>query len=237
MEVIPNRSFSSLYIILDCIFLLILLTHFIRTKRHIPLIVGLLGGLLYFLVDFGGFYLLLGTREVHGANTFWFLLWLSMSYGFTNMTWMWLWFDEKENRFEWSTLIAVAWFSVAIITAGLGDSWNHITIKRGTGSYHWIMAAFLIVGYTYLILKNLRQKSPMNKAINGETKEVIDIKSIFFIGLLVQFTWEAILYITGIRRAGIHTLIIDSLLETNMGAPYMYLIYKAVRKKWPLKTA
>ncbi len=235
MEVIPNRCFSSLYIMLDCLFLLVLLTHFIRTKRYIPLIVGLLGGLLYFIVDFGGFYLLLGTREVNGANTFWFLLWLSMSYGFTNMTWMWLWFDEKENRFEWSALIAVAWFSLAIITAGLGSSWSQITIKRGTGGYHWIMAVFLVFGYGLLILKNLSQKSSVSRASQNSKNEVIDIKSIFLIGLLVQFTWEAILYITGIRRAGIHTLVIDSLLETNMGAPYMYLIYVAVRKKWPRK--
>ncbi len=232
MEIIPNRVFSSLYIILDCIFLTVLLIHFIRTKRYIPLIVGLLGGVLYFLVDFGGFYLILGTREVVGANTALFLFWLSMSYGFTNMTWMWLWFDEKENRLEWSALIATAWFSIAIITAGLGDNWPQITMKRGTLSYHWIMALFLVIGYTILILKNLSTKSKVGKYKEVQT---IDIKSIFFIGILIQFTWETILYLTGIRRAGIQTLIINSLLETNLGAPYMYLIYLAVRKKWPRK--
>ncbi len=221
MNIIPNRSFNGLYIILDICFLICLILYMIRTKRYVPLLVGFLGGLLYFLVDFGGFYLLLGTRQVNGANTFWFLLWLSMSYGFTNMAWMWLWFAEKENRFEWSALIIIAWFSIAVITAGLGKSFAHITMSRGTGGYHWIMAVFLICGYGFLLFKNLSVKNISNK---------IDIKSIFIIGLLVQFSWEAVLFITGIRQAGIHTLVVNSLLETNMGSPYMYLIYSAVHK-------
>lgn len=221
--VVPNRVFNSLYIVLDSFFLLTLAFYFIKSKRFIPLLVGLLGGLLYFIVDYGGFYLILGTRVVNGAHPFYFLLWLSMSYGFTNMAWMWLWFAEKENRLEWSTLIIAAWFSIAIITAGLGGSWREISIQRGTGGYHWIMGVFLLVGYGYIIMKNLSARSNTEKA---------DIKSILCIGLLVQFAWEAVLYITGIRQAGIQTLIINSLLETNMGAPYMYLIYTAVRKRF-----
>lgn len=50
-------------------------------KKYLALLFGLGGGLLYFLVDYGGFYLLLHTRTVEGADPFWFLLWLSMSYG------------------------------------------------------------------------------------------------------------------------------------------------------------
>lgn len=217
--IIPNRVFNSLYIALDSFFLLGLAVYFITSKRFIPLLVGFLGGLLYFIVDYGGFYLLLGTRIVNGADPFYFLLWLSMSYGFTNMAWMWLWFAEKENRFEWSTLIITAWFSIAIMTTGLGTTWAEISIQRGTGGYHWIMAIFLLGGYGYLFIKNLSAKN---------SKERIDIKSILVIGLLVQFAWEAVLYVTGIRQAGLQTLVINSLLETNLGAPYMYLIYRAV---------
>jgi len=100
MELIPNRSLSSLYVFLDCTFLVLLAFYFLKSKRYIPLLVGILGGLLYFVVDYGGFYWLLETRKVVGANPFWFLLWLSMSYGFTNMAWMWLWFAEPKNRLE-----------------------------------------------------------------------------------------------------------------------------------------
>lgn len=218
--IIPNRTLSSLYVILDTFFLLGFALYFIKTRRYIPLLVGLLGGVLYFLVDYGGFYLLLGTRKVVGANPFWFLLWLSMSYGFTNMVWMWLWFAEPKNRLEYSLLIIVWWFSAAVISNGLGTHFSTITIERGTGGYHWIMAVFLFLGYAFLILKNL----------NTKDEQKYPILSILAIGLLVQFAWETVLLITGIRNAGIRTLIVNSLMETNLGAPYMYLIYQAINK-------
>lgn len=221
MELMPNRSLNGLYIFLDCIFLVLLAFYFVKTKRYVPLLVGVLGGLLYFLADYGGFYLLLGTRKVVGANPFWFLLWLSMSYGFTNMVWMWLWFAELENRLEFSLLIIVWWFSVAVISNGAGAAFPVISIERGTGGYHWIMAVLLFIGYAILIFKNLQTKQPTER---------MPLLSILAIGLLVQFAWEAVLLITGIRSAGIRTLIVDSLMETNLGAPYLYLIYTAVSK-------
>ena len=36
----------------------------IATKRYMAVIAGLIGGIIYFAVDYGIFYLLLGTREV-----------------------------------------------------------------------------------------------------------------------------------------------------------------------------
>ena len=221
MELTPNRTFSSFYIILDSIFLIVIAIYLIRTKRYVPFLVGILGGLLYFVVDYGIFYALLHTRKVFGANPFFFLLWLSMSYGFTNMAWMWLWFSEKENRREWSYLIIIAWFSIALISSGLGNSWKIISIERGTLSYHWVMAVFLIVGYSILLFYNLSVKEQSKKH---------DIKSILLIGILTQLGWEAVLFITGIRRAGLTTLVVNSLLETNMGSPFIYLIYCAYKK-------
>lgn len=220
--IVPNRTLNGLYIILDCMFLLAFAFYFIKTKRYIPLLVGILGGLLYFIVDYGGFNLLAQSRKVEGASTFWFLLWLSMSYGFTNMVWMWLWFAEEKNRLEYSLLIIVWWFSVAVISNALGTHFPTISIQRGTGAYHWIMAVFLFIGYALLIFKNLTASSEAEKA---------PLLQILSIGLLVQFSWEAILFITGIRNAGLHTLIINSLMETNLGAPFLYLIYKKFAQK------
>ncbi len=87
-EVIAARTMNGLYIVFDIIFLCILMGILLWTKRYQAAIVGLLGGVLYFLVDYGIFYLALGTRVVTGADPFWFLLWLSMSYGFTNFVWI-----------------------------------------------------------------------------------------------------------------------------------------------------
>lgn len=88
MEVIAARSMNALYMYLDFAFLLFLGATLVYTKRYLAIIVGLLAGVLYFIVDYGYFYLYLGTRSVEGADPFWFLLWLSMSYGFTNFVWI-----------------------------------------------------------------------------------------------------------------------------------------------------
>ena len=72
-EVIAARTMNSLYIWLDIAYLMMLLGVLLWTKRRQAVIAGLIGGALYFAVDYGMFYLLLGTRQVVGADPFWFL--------------------------------------------------------------------------------------------------------------------------------------------------------------------
>ena len=156
MEVIPSRDLNLLYILLDIGFLLILAGALLWCRKYLAALFGLFGGLLYFLVDYGGFYLLLGTREVSGADPFWFLLWLSMSYGFTNFVWIWLWLDRDGHALEWSVLIVAGWLAVALLSQNFGGGFARIVISRGTGSYHGIMALLLFVGYAILCLHNVR---------------------------------------------------------------------------------
>ena len=89
--IVPTRNLNLLYILLDCAFLLVLLGLLLWKKRYSTVLFALFGGILYTVVDFGGFYLLSHSRTVlingvvqDAAGTFWVLLWMSMSYGFTN---------------------------------------------------------------------------------------------------------------------------------------------------------
>ncbi len=59
------------------------------------------------------------------------------------------------------------------------------------------------------------------------------------VGTLVQFGWEAGLLLGGIRSAGfetmgakLQTLVVNSLLETNLGMPYAYCIFVAYSAKF-----
>ena len=191
----------------------------VYTKRRLALIAGLLGGVLYFLVDYGIFYMLLGTRSVEGASTFWLLLWLSMSYGFTNFVWIWLWLDRDGHTLGWSVLIVAGWLCTALLNKSYGAAFGEISISRGTSGYHGVMALLLFVGYAILIIKNIKHGANIN------------LLWILSIGILVQFSWEAVLLVTGIRSIKTMPIIIDSLIETNMGLPYIYLIHKAVTRK------
>ncbi len=213
MEIIPSRSFNSLYIWLDIAFLVFLAVMLWISGRRKATIFGLVGGVLYFLVDYGIFYLWLHERVVVGAPTAPFLLWLSMSYGFTNVAWIWLMLDRDVRWKEWTVLIVCAWICNPLISQNFGSSFGMISISRGTGSYHGAMAAILLVGYALLCVLNIRYNAN------------IPILRLLLIGIAVQFGWEFSLLVTGIRTWNIQTLVVNSLVETNLGMPYIYFIH------------
>ena len=220
MEIIPSRTFNYLYIYLDIAFLIILAIILLFNKRYLALIFGLCGALLYFAVDYGIFYGALGTRTVTGASTFWLLLWLSTSYGFTNFAWIWLWLDRDKRTLEWSLLIVMGWLATALLSQNFAGSAT-VEISRGTTSYHGVMALIMFVTYAYLFVDNIRNKEKKH-----------NILWILAIGIIVQFAWEAVLLITGIRNLGAMPLIVNSLLETNMGLPLIYLIHRKTAMRY-----
>ena len=220
MDITVERTFSSLYIALDIIWLLAFAGILLFFKRRMAVIVGLLAGLVYFLVDYGIFYKLLDTRWVNGADPFWFLLWLSMSYGFTNFAWIWLLLDGDNHAVEWSLLPILGWVTIGQLSHNYGAGFTEISIGRGTGSYHGMMALILCIGYLIILFNNLRGK------------ERVRIIWLMGIGIGVQFAWEASLLINGIRPALWQPIVVNSLIETNLGLPYIYYIHKRVTRRW-----
>jgi len=220
MDFTVARTFNSLYITLDIIWLFIFLGSLLYFKRRLAVIVGILAGVLYFLVDYGIFYKLLDTRLIEGANPFWFLLWLSMSYGFTNFAWIWLLLDGDGHAVEWSLLPILGWVTIGQLSHNFGSGFAQIHISRGTGSYHGIMALILLFGYLFIIYKNMKGK------------ERINIIWLMTIGIGVQLAWEASLLINGIRPPLWQPILVNSLIETNLGIPYTYYIHKKITRRW-----
>ena len=134
--------------------------------------------------------------------------------------------SRDRHLFEWSFLILLWWFVCPQLTKTFApDGMANIVIQRTTGEYHGYMALILLVGYLGLIVWNLRVP---------DRRERVNIPWLLAIGILVQFGWEAGLLIGGIRSAGFATLgeklrplIVNSLLETNLGMPYIYLVFTA----------
>ena len=105
-----------------------------------------------------------------------------------------------------------------------------IVIQRTTGAYHGYMALILFVSYLGAIVYDLRQQ---------QKEQRINLPWLLSIGVLVQFGWEAALLLWGIRSAGfatagekLHTLVVNSLLETNLGMPYVYGLYIAYSRRF-----
>ena len=230
-EVIARRQFSPGYIGFDIAFLLVFAGLLLWRKKYMTVLIGVLFGFVYMAVDYGIFHLLTHSRTIsEGYSLFWVLLWMSMSYGFTNFTWIWLCLSKDEHLPEWSLLILSWWFCCPLLTQTFAPDAAPIIIQRTTGAYHGYMALILFVGYLGVIIYNLRQR---------DREKRVNIPWILAIGILVQFGWEAGLLLGGIRSAGfasfgdkLHTLIINSLLETNLGMPYVYFIFAAYSAKF-----
>ena len=94
-EVVAQRQFDPLYIWLDIGFLCLFAGLLLWKKKYATVLVGLFFGAVYMIVDYGVFHLLCRSRTIsEGHSLFWVLLWMSVSYGFTNFTWIWLWISK-----------------------------------------------------------------------------------------------------------------------------------------------
>lgn len=229
MELIVRRQFVPAYIALDTVFLLVLAGLLLWKKRRMAALVGGIMGVVYFIVDYGVFHLICHSRSIEGGSLFWTLLWMSMSYGFTNFAWIWLALDKDEYLIEWSLLILCWWFCCPMLAQLIGFGQMPIVIQRTTGAYHGWMAAILFVGYLLAVVRNLGE---------SDRKCRIDLLRLLAIGIAAQFAWEAALLLGGIRSAGLdfaeklRPLIVNSLLETNLGMPYVYLIFVALTRRF-----
>ena len=227
-EIIAQRVFNPLYILIDSIFLVGLMALLIVKRKYLTAIFGLFGGILYFVVDYGIFHAALHTRSIEGGSMFGVLLWMSMSYGITNFVWIWLWSARDEHKFEWTLLILVWWF-VAPMLANAAPDLQPIKIQRTTGAYHWVMALILVVGYFAAIIYNLLQKDKSKR---------FPIFWMLLIGVSVQLGWEAGLLLGGIRSAEfgvlqkLTTLVVNSLFETNLGIVPIYCIYALITSRF-----
>jgi hypothetical protein len=222
-EIVATRSFNFLYVWLDLAWLAGFAGILAGFRRWQALLAGLAGGVIYFAVDYGVFYLALGTRSVAGGSPFWVLLWLSFSYGLTNFAWIWLLLDREGNGLEWSLLIVSAWMAVALLAQNFGSRLPAIVTSRGTGAYHGVMALVLFAGYAWLVVRNLR--------LGPGAPRRAGLGRLLAIGIGVQLAWEAVLLVSGIRPDGWKALAVNSLVETNLGLPYLYLIHGALSRR------
>lgn len=232
-QITPTRTLNLAYIVLDSIFILFLLVLLILKKKYLTCIFSIAGGLLYLLVDYGMFYELAHSREIYilvdnnwilqgKLNTFLILTWMSLSYGITNFAFIWLALKKDKHLKEFTCLIFGWWIACPSLSY-FGGSPTIMTL-RTTNEYHWIMSLILVIGYGIYILYSL-----------FTNKRLKDLLILNVIGISVQFGWEFALLINGIRPwndISLRTLLVNSLIETNLGMPYIYGIYILITRRW-----
>lgn len=126
-DVIARREFMPTYIRLDVAFLIGFAALLVWRRKYMTLLVGLVMGGVYFAVDYGAFNLLTHSRSISGGSMFWVLLWMSVSYGFTNFSWLWLWLSRDRHLAEWSMLILV-W--VVLLPVDVADVYGPVRVRH-----------------------------------------------------------------------------------------------------------
>lgn len=230
-EIVPARQLNLLYIILDTIFLVLLVAILVIKKKKSALGMFAIGGIVYFIVDYVFFYHVSHSRTVmvNGENAnevvyFFYLLWHEISSGGTNIALIWLLIDKDEDA-PMITFMTVLWWFILPAIAEMGGTRN-IEVARTTNAYHGPMAIILIISYLGVIIYNIFVKK----------EKRINVFFLFIVGFLIQFAWESAFLLYGIRTVdenSLSTLLIDSLIETNLGMPFIYLLNRLFRTKYP----
>lgn len=225
-NIIPSRNLNIEFIIVDLIMMMGFIVILLIKKQKVTLIFALTGGVIYFIVDYFFFYLLSNSRKVfingieaNQLNYFLYLLWHELSSGISNFGFIFIALSCKK---DWKTYLfyIILWWFVPASFSMINPNKN-ISCYRTTSSYHYLMTIILLVGYLGIICYNLFNKR----------NDKINILYLLIIGISVQFLWEFFYLLFNIRPyndSSIQTLIIDSLLETNLGMPYLYFICRFI---------
>lgn len=212
------RVFDLDYIIFDLVLFFLFITVLIIKKKKIPLIVGFLCGIMFLIID-GIIWWNTGVREIFPANLKVAVdFMMDFSYGVLAFSWVMIMF-EKNNLKEiifWTAFLYGGWFMIAALSQILPLNDLEITTIRHMKHLRIVEISVVILGYLLLMFLRYNYKT---------------ILYIFWVGTMLSFMMESYLLFTGIRTSGWELLLYDSLILTNQGIPYLYVIFDKILPK------
>lgn len=228
-DAIVARTLGMDFIYLDLIFLVIWTIMMIRKRYTTALQWGLVGGVTYIITDYILWYLILKVRHYSGPlDPFVFFMWFCISPGYIQFSYVFIMF-EKRNLKEmvfWTLLFYIGWTCVGC----------------GSQLFHWDDRVIMI--YRDMNQSNQRMGESIMVAVNivisilllvKKKARIEDILFMYLVGTLVEFALEFTLAVSGIRQQqgtwSFELMIINTLIEFNLGIVIMYLIYHPLRMK------
>ena len=223
------RTIGVDFIYFDIIFLIIWIGFMIKKKYWIPLIWGFIGFIVYIITEVVIWYWLMGVRHYNGPlNVAIFFIWFSFSAGFAQFSYVFL-MMEKRNMKEiifWTVLFYLGWTFVSLGSQliPINDALIEVSREMNEGNQRIIFSILtiinLILGLGLVYMKKIR---------------IQDVVYLFIIGILVEFCLEFTLSISGIRQQqgtwSLEMMIINTLIEFNMGIIIMYIIFVGFKVK------
>ncbi|MFX1567186.1 MAG: hypothetical protein ACFFCV_02330 [Promethearchaeota archaeon] len=220
---VVTRTFGIDFIYLDLIFLFIWIYFLIKKKYCLSITWGLCGWLIYIFTDYILWYLIIHTREYTGVlNPFLFFLWFCFSPGFVQFSYVFTMFEKRNSKdlIMFTIIFYLGWILVGVSSQILSIDNRIIEVSRDMNIANQrinelvMVIVNIVIAMVLFFKKNLRLE---------------DILYLFIVGTLVEFSLELSLSVSGIRQAqgawSVELMIINSLLEFNLGIILMYLVW------------
>ncbi|MBN1642328.1 MAG: hypothetical protein JXA09_13920 [Anaerolineae bacterium] len=208
-----TRRFQFDYLVFDAVFLALYIVLLVRRKRFAALRAGLISAALMYVID-GVIWTATGVRE-YGISARWIKhptdFMMSISYGIVAFSWVWIAFERESWRDValWTAVLFLGWLLVPVASWLVGLCDEPIMTVRHMQSQVWAQIAAVVAGYVLLLVLGYDLRT---------------ILYVFAIGCGLTFMMEFSLLVTGIRPYKIDVFVYETLILTNQGIPYLYVI-------------
>lgn len=218
-----DRIFDVDFIYFDLMLATLWIVLFIKTKQYPAILMGLLASCIYFMVDFGLWYSILGTRHIDAPmDAGLFLFYFSFTYGIIQFGYITVMITPKTNKIFWTILLYGGWIIMALLSQWIAWDDREISISRDMTNGRWIQFAMMIVGLLFVYLASQYSSTFRN------IKWYYTVPILFAIGIIVHVALEVPLVIAGIRPFNWNDFLWNSVIEFNSGIGAIYFIYYGV---------
>jgi hypothetical protein len=211
------RRFEFDYILFDALFLGIWVALLVWQKRSGPLRVGIVCAVIVYVID-GVIWTAVGIRE-YGIPAPWVKLpvdfMMDVSYGMIAFSWVWIAFERKsaQDVVLWTALLFAGWLIIPFASRWISLVDAPINTVRHMSSRVWLHISVVLIGYAALL------------ALGYDAKA---IAYVFWVGCMLAFMMEFSLLVSGIRSPSLGLLAYETLILTNQGIPYLYVIKERI---------
>jgi hypothetical protein len=226
-ESIVIRVFDADFMLFDLALTGLWILLLYKKDLIVPLLFGLFGILVNFVVDFCYWYSILGIRTVEGLPSWMsplaFFVYFSITYGMIQYSYVQVMFirrpdqpgTERKNRIMWSLYLITGWLAIGLLSNILPIDDSEVTVARVMTTQRIIEVYAVIAEYAVLALLALKRKFELSPR---------RILYIFLVGVFVHFSMEITLFLAGMRASSVFDILFNSIFEFNTGTPILYLM-------------
>lgn len=222
-EHLVQRSVDSSIILFDTIAVIIWISCLIYNKQWRPILFCIIGYSVYYLVDAIIWMKLMKVRWIHSTfNPFLVQAWLQLGPGIIHPSFAVLMLEsifrpkrKLVNREFWIVLFVLVQFTPCLLQQSFKFN-NIIEVGRTMQTQRWLFVLLGGIGYLYLIWQKVSSSC---------------LFKLFLLCFAIEGCFELSLYISDIRIASIKTMIVDSVIEFNVGAGLIFTMWKALLNK------